>query len=465
MSARLNMIENPIIPWKGKTFTQITSRIVKNNTENNIISSHDIISKKSCSKNSPPTRPVKRPLPLKIYRKEIVTGEVANCSKRVSIKINDIDMPNGTINNTSISNPKDLVMTLDNNLVNNRTEDFGKCLDPNVCVADNARRRVRSGGMIKRQFDITKNNDSYYTSTNQYLVSRNRKFDQNQYNYIRLGDSMVKPGDSLSVSNVYSANGINHCQEYFISQDVSFQYQWVDASNYQVDISRGHYKIEDVNNILKKAMDNNFHYLTDNITKSHIYFLNITYNTYLNAVELQVTATLGNINNYTNAGMPKNSNGSVISNWAMPTTRVVPGFKILSNVFQQAIGFNAGNYPSSPITTPTNTQTNLTNQTFTSAFKPGLQPLYVPIYYKPNNPQFAQQGGVTSSSLILRKKYNTITKNTNMFRQAYGINIDNAVAYGVGDTGYTIKDKIGYPNKKTPVFSKYKEEPQCIIIQ
>jgi hypothetical protein len=88
--------------------------------------------------------------------------------------------------------------------------------------------------------------------------------------------------------------------------------------------------------------------------------------------------------------------------------------------------------------------------------------LYIPIYYKPNNPQFAQQGGVTSSSLILRKKYNTITKNTNMFRRAYGINIDNAVAYGVGDTGYTIKDKIGYPNKKTPVFSKYSEEPKCI---
>lgn len=441
MSARLNMNEIPIIPWKGQTFTQITSRIVKNGSVNqfNTKNTHNLFS-------SPP---------LKIYRKEIVTSDSSNCFQRSSIKINDIDMPNGTIINTSLNNPKDLVMTLDNNLVNNKTEEFGKCLDPNVCIADNARRRLRSSGMIKRQFDITKNNDTYYTSTNQYLVSRNRKFDQNQYNFIRTGDAKVKPGDALSVSNVYSANGINHCQEYFIAQDVSFQYQWVDSNYYEVDISRGYYRVEDVNNILKRRMDDNYHYLLDNITKSHVYLLNIAYNTYLNVIELQVTATLGGISNYTTTSMPVDAHNSTITTWSMPSNTVVPGFQILSNVFQQAIGFNAGNYPTISIDPIENNQTPLMDQTFTSAFKPGIKPLYIPIYYKPNNPQFGQQGGVTSSSLVLRKKYNTITNNTEMFRRAYGINIDNAIAYGVGNNGYTIKDKIGYPNTSYLKIPKY----------
>ena len=33
----------------------------------------------------------------------------------------------------------------------------------------------------------------------------------------------------------------------------------------------------------------------------------------------------------------------------------------------------------------------------------------------------------------------------------------NALAYGVPEGGYTIKDKIGYPVKQTPRFSKYSD--------
>jgi hypothetical protein len=32
------------------------------------------------------------------------------------------------------------------------------------------------------------------------------------------------------------------------------------------------------------------------------------------------------------------------------------------------------------------------------------------------------------------------------------------LAYGVPQGGYTWKDKIGYPLKQTPVFSKYSDE-------
>ena len=205
-------------------------------------------------------------------------------------------------------------------------------------------------------------------------------------------------------------------------------------------------------------MDLNYHYLLNNVTQSHIYFLNIAYNSYLNVIELQVTATGGNL--YTaiqnNVSLPKTSLGSTITNWTMPSYVVVPGFQILTNGFQQAIGFNAGNYPSVPITNP-NAQTipASATQAFTSAFTPGVQPLYIPIYYKPNNSQFAQQGGVTASSFITRKRYNTITCGTNLFRKAYGLSVDSSVAYGVAEYGYTIKDKLGYPNTTYPVIPKY----------
>ena len=82
------------------------------------------------------------------------------------------------------------------------------------------------------------------------------------------------------------------------------------------------------------------------------------------------------------------------------------------------------------------------------------------LHYKPNNYQFAQQGAVSSSDLIARRRYNTITDAAASYRTAYGLHVANALAYGVPANGYTIKDKIGYPNKTTPSVGKdgvYKE--------
>jgi hypothetical protein len=95
---------------------------------------------------------------------------------------------------------------------------------------------------------------------------------------------------------------------------------------------------------------------------------------------------------------------------------------------------------------------------FSSTSTPEVKPLYTPLYYKPNNPKFAQQGGVSCSSLVSRKKYDTITNNTEIYRSAYGLHVANAMAYGVPANGYTVKDKIGYPMTNTPVFSKYSNE-------
>ena len=80
------------------------------------------------------------------------------------------------------------------------------------------------------------------------------------------------------------------------------------------------------------------------------------------------------------------------------------------------------------------------------------------IHYNPSNSRFSVQGAVSSGDLITRKKYETITTVGDSYRTAYGNPTANALAYGVPSYGYTIKDKIGYPIKKTPVFPKFTNE-------
>ena len=79
---------------------------------------------------------------------------------------------------------------------------------------------------------------------------------------------------------------------------------------------------------------------------------------------------------------------------------------------------------------------------------------FVQIHYKPNNPQYAQQGGVSASARLLRLKYNSITTNTMKYRTAYGAAVGNEMAYGTQGGTYTVKDKLGFQPKITPVFSK-----------
>jgi len=68
---------------------------------------------------------------------------------------------------------------------------------------------------------------------------------------------------------------------------------------------------------------------------------------------------------------------------------------------------------------------------------------------KLNNSKFRVQGGVDSSDVILRKKYNTIQKAANSYVGIYGsgTSITNALAYGNTQTGQAItaKSVVGYP--------------------
>jgi len=67
------------------------------------------------------------------------------------------------------------------------------------------------------------------------------------------------------------------------------------------------------------------------------------------------------------------------------------------------------------------------------------------VCYNTNNDQFAQQGAVSSSSLVTRIKYNTITNNGCIYHTANGVEIANALAYGVPASGNASKHILGYP--------------------
>ena len=469
---------NLIIGWKGKTFNQITSRLQMNGRdEQNTLSNSDYF----------------RALPILLPRREIVTnGSSPVCASRISSSIDVFDMPGGSIINSIVStNNNGLVNTMDNTLPNNQCEDPGTCL-AFVSPSENAKRRVRSAGMIKRQFDISRGNDkAYFVDKSQYLYSRSRTFTQNQYNFIRSGDATVKPGDALSSQNLYSNQGLSHCPVYYLPQDCSFSYQWINASGNgdsfnQVDLSAGYYTIDDVNSALYLTMEQNGHFFVNKSNLTKVFTIRFAYNNSYNKIELHCSKIDSLIYSSTNTTKPylpgwdptvypPAVNTQNFVQWLIPTgvngNSIVPVVRIYNNVFQNAIGFTAGTYPTNIIPTLTRRLTGSgyslkqtltsTDNVFTSSFAPGIQPVYSRVAYKPSNPQFASQGGVSASSAIARVRYNAITNNAASYYNAYGKSVANALAYGVPECGYTIKDKIGFPLLRTPKFPPLSQVMQC----
>jgi hypothetical protein len=291
MSARLNLEPKRYISWKGKTFSQITADFLVNtvNSPGPTLTPHLIMN----------------PQPLKIYRKEIVTVPLKTCNRRTSVKISDLmETPGGNIVNSLVQDLKtNGLVNINDPIIPNLSDDDKRYALPtsgantnivNRCLStqNNALNRVRSSGMIRRKFDINKNNDTYYTSSGQYLNSRNKTFTQNTYHMLRKGD------------DVYSSNTISHC---------------------------------------------------------------------------------------------------------------------------------SGSNASDALTTS-----------------------YIPVYYKPSNTKFAEQGGASSSTRLLRLKYDTITDAGQKLQGTFGNATANAFAYSTTDSSlYSLKTRTGYPNIKTPVIQRY----------
>lgn len=182
-------MEKPML-WKGKTFSQITSTLLRNNA-------------------SPPNDvAIYHPLPWKHYRKEI---HLSHDSKQSSML--DFETPGGTIvTTTNVCTPYSTTIdTLVPKCIPVSTVKNSKYLQ-NMSQEDAARRRVRSSGMQRPRYKPEHNNASeYHFNAEQYMRSRNRTFQQNQFHSFRNGDSNAVPGSTESAKNTYASNSNQYC--------------------------------------------------------------------------------------------------------------------------------------------------------------------------------------------------------------------------------------------------------------
>lgn len=178
------------ISWKGQTFGQITTSIQKNNNSEAVMEKSLLF----------------LPPPLKIYRREINTAPISVNSMRRSTSIEEINRPNGylVVSHETECDCSGNVLILDNLIPNNKTL-TGECCNPNALLdpASVARRRLRSSGRISKPVSSAA---PYCTTSQEYLNTRGKTFGQNQFNYFKSGNPLVKPGAPGSEGNKYAAN-------------------------------------------------------------------------------------------------------------------------------------------------------------------------------------------------------------------------------------------------------------------
>ena len=170
--------------WKGKTFVQVSSSSQKNaglkSIQNKNISS------------------IFHPNPLKIYRREIGSQTMQICNPRTSVKIDELNRPNGYLLYNTMTN-KGMNNTLDIQSTTNKYElSTPSCNTKTNCLSqqNNALKRVRSAGMNRTKYNSCTNSDSYNADTSQYLKSRHKSFQQNQFVYKnQVEPSFFKPNN------------------------------------------------------------------------------------------------------------------------------------------------------------------------------------------------------------------------------------------------------------------------------
>ena len=255
-SSKLNTNLTPFLSWKGQTFGQITSSIQKNGNAT-------LPEQKSYSQ---PTSLAFLPPPLKIYRREAFTKPLKTESSKQSTSIELLERPGSSLvvfDNTKGWNVCDNdcsgnKLTLDTNLINNRGE-RGLCCDTTIAEQLNpasvARRRCRSAGMYKKKNGVLQPPSSqtkapYANTTKEYLSTRGKTFNQNQYHYLKSGNALARPGAPGSQNNKYSINdgGAFYC----------------DASGYyiQSEFKPSNYKFSQDGGVSSSARTNRLNYNT-----------------------------------------------------------------------------------------------------------------------------------------------------------------------------------------------------------
>jgi hypothetical protein len=132
----------------------------------------------------------------------------------------------------------------------------------------------------------------------------------------------------------------------------------------------------------------------------------------------------------------------------------MPKLMVPNTTIQHSIGFSPASYP-------VDAATRTTVYAAVSNISHRLFPMYSVMYYKPNNPRFAQQGATSSSALVSRIKFDTINSTAQTYELTLGKNVANALSYSVNENLNNYKAKLGYPMCKTPIFKAGHNELVC----
>ena len=433
-----------IISWKGATLNEISLRYQQNRNQNT-------------SKANIFLRP-----PIKLYRKETpyTTTASPSSSFRERRSVEDFSRPGGF----SVSSSSSSGACLSNdplNVLNPRPNLVNANNQSNCSDATNALRRVRSSGNLSKTYN-SRNEMSYCTSTKQYLDSRQLSFAQNQFQYFRQGDATQSAGASHTKTNVYAAQGTT-AQKYFLAADAQFTYFFPLHANNQADawtlatrnvIVPGNrfYDVNDLNQVLFKAMATYGDVYVDPTYGNKFAYLSFSFNNVTNNVVIASFQVL----------MPSGSPYLNASN--APNYLYYPYISVAADnaFFANWVGFPTNaSYPS--LASATTRPASLSDVRYASSSMPfAINPtLFKPVYYKPANYQFAQDGGVSSSDRVLRLKYNTIRSIGATYEAPYGNQVANALSYYVNDRVFSLKDQVGFPLTKSPHVDAITGKVQC----
>jgi hypothetical protein len=410
-----------------------------------------------------------RALPTKHYRKEIsiLSNTITPGNARTGTRIADFDAPGAISTNTqACQSGEDATCTRASEAVlamettTNKSEHPCSTVDVtfgrNGFAADNALRRVRSSaGMVRRNYTKETTHSGRYsvsrapereykTNYSQYLSSRAKTFQQNQYIYTRIGDRNSVPGSPGASENLYSSNTIDTRCKYEISSALGnneFTYTWTDGTENTVTFDDGYYDISDFETEIKSAMKSNGHYLVKNSTGALYYLVELNYITSLRFPQLTFRDAFAVASDYS----PPDG-----ATWSMPTASTYATITVSAN-FGYTLGLSAGTYPSTGATDLDGSSVTL------NLMSSRIGPSYKPVYYKPSNHSFGVQGGVSSGDRITRLKYNTITNTADLTGKQLGsaLGSANKYIYGIsnqnpgGQTMRLKKEKV----KSTPIIN------------
>ena len=150
---RESITQRSMFSWKDKTFTEVSTFLRRNTFHINVLST---------------LRSLQRALPTKHYRKEIVSSD---CNKTSDFILHKVIHTDTTCESR--------------------------------CQEDNAKRRVRSSGRFTNQYDSNTKKKIYFTNTKEYLQSRSKSNQQNEFHYTsNNGNEFV---------NEFRANSQSYC--------------------------------------------------------------------------------------------------------------------------------------------------------------------------------------------------------------------------------------------------------------